>query len=103
MRKLVSLALMPALSVPGGSVTAEGQYGPLGRLNKLQRRTFILSPDPAEESALMQIRAMAEKMKRTLDDCRAAVCGRTPCVITQEDVLIEEYHPAGREERQGKT
>ena len=44
----------------------------------------------AAEVVLKQIGIMAEKMKRTLSECRAAVCGRTPYVITQEDVLIQK-------------
>ena len=60
---------------------------------QVTEKRFILTVDPVEEAVLQQIRIMAEKMKRTLNDCRAAVCGRTPYVITQEDVLIESYNP----------
>ena len=54
-------------------------------------KRFILSVDPVEEDVLLQIKTVAEKMQHTLNDCRAAVCGRTPYAITQEDVLIEEH------------
>ena len=59
---------------------------------RVTEKYFILTVDPAEEAVMQQIRIMAEKMKQTLRDCRAAVCGRTPFVITQEDVLIEDHH-----------
>ena len=47
MRKLVSLALALALSVPGVSAAA-GQYGPLGRLNKLNITDDALNESLAE-------------------------------------------------------
>ena len=57
-------------------------------------KRFLLSVDPVEEDVMMQVRIVIEKMRQTLHDCRAAVCGRTPYTITQEDVLI-----AGQENR----
>lgn len=54
-------------------------------------KRFILSVDPVGEDVLQQVKIVARKMRRTLNECRAAVCGRTPYVITQEDVLIEEH------------
>ena len=54
-------------------------------------KRFILSVDPVGEDVLQQVKIVADKMKQTLNACRAAVCGRTPYVITQEDVLIEEH------------
>ena len=56
---------------------------------QVTEKCFILTVDPAEEKVLRQIGIMADKMRQTLRDCRAAVCGRTPYVITQEDVLIQ--------------
>ena len=58
---------------------------------QITEKCFILTVDPVEEAVLRQIGIMAEKMKQTLLDCRAAVCGRTPYVITQEDVLIKAH------------
>ena len=58
---------------------------------QVTEKRFILSVDPVEEDVLQQLRIMAQKMQRTLNDCRAAVCGRTPYVITQEKVRIEEH------------
>lgn len=58
---------------------------------QVTEKRFILSIDPVEEDVLLQLKIMVQKMQRTLNDCRAAVCGRTPYVITQEDVLIEEH------------
>ena len=58
---------------------------------QVTEKRFILSVDPVEEDVLQQLRIMAQKMQRTLNDCRAAVCGRTPYAITQEKVRIEEH------------
>ena len=64
---------------------------PLRQLNPALHKRFILSLDPVEEDGLLQIKIVIEKMKRTLVDCRAAVCGRTSYTITQEDVSIEKH------------
>ncbi len=53
-------------------------------------RDFILHVDTCEDKILSELRVMAGKMQKTLNTCRAAVCGRTPYVITQERVLIVE-------------
>lgn len=53
-------------------------------------KRFILSVDPVGEDVLRQVKIVADKMQQTLNDCRAAVCGRTPYAITQEEVLIED-------------
>ena len=58
---------------------------------QVTEKRFILSVDPVEEDVLQQVKTVAQKMQRTLNDCRAAVCGRTPYVITQEKVCIEEH------------
>ncbi|MBQ6256672.1 MAG: hypothetical protein IJJ60_08815 [Clostridia bacterium] len=63
----------------------------LRQLNPALHKRFILSLDPVEEDVLLQIKIVADKMQQTLNDCRAAVCGRTHYAITQEDVLIEEH------------
>lgn len=57
---------------------------------RVTEKRFILTVDPVEEDVLRQIERVAEKMKETLDDCRAALRGRTPYVITQEEVVIEK-------------
>lgn len=61
------------------------------RSMQVTEKHFILTVDPAEEDVFLQIRIMVEKMKQTLHDCRAAVCGRTPYVITQEDVYMKKW------------
>ena len=62
---------------------------------RITEREFILSVDTGEPAIRAQLDIMAGKMKRTLDNCRAAVCVRTPYVITQERVLIEEAPRCG--------
>ncbi|MER1992934.1 MAG: hypothetical protein ABS897_02810 [Eubacteriales bacterium] len=57
---------------------------------QVTEKQFILTVDPAEEEVLKQIGVMVEKMKKTLRGCRVAVNGRTPYVITQEDVVIQK-------------
>ena len=58
---------------------------------RVTEKRFILTIDPAEEAVLLQLRIMAGKMEKTLRECRAAVNGRTPFVITQEEVVIEDH------------
>ena len=43
-----------------------------------------------EEDVMEGLIRMRDKMQHTLDECRQAVTGRTPFVITQEKVLIRE-------------
>ncbi len=64
---------------------------------RITERDFILCVDTDEAEIRAELEIMAEKMKKTLDTCRAAVCGRTPYVITQERVLIEEAQRRGEE------
>ncbi len=58
-------------------------------------REFILAVDTDDEEILRQLELMMGKMKKTLDDCRAAVCGRTPYVITQERLRMERLPRGG--------
>ena len=50
---------------------------------------FTLLIDDSDPEITARIRRMADKMQRTLNDCRAAVNGRTPFVITQREIRIE--------------
>ena len=59
-------------------------------------KSFILTVDTDEEEILRQLRIMVGKMKKTLDVCRSAVCGRTPYAISQEEVLLKEAAHDGR-------
>ena len=51
---------------------------------------FTLFVDASDADILARVRRMAAKMLRTLDDCRAAVLDRTPYVITQERIIVNE-------------
>lgn len=51
---------------------------------------FTLMVDPSEPDIVAQLRRLAVKMQKTLDECRRAVLGRTPYVITQQRVEIAE-------------
>lgn len=57
---------------------------------RITEKEFILSVDPSDGEILELLRRMVGKMQRTLDVCRSAVTGRTPYVITQEHVVMEE-------------
>ena len=57
---------------------------------EITEKEFILSVDPSDGEILELLRRMVGKMQRTLDVCRSAVTGRTPYVITQEHVVMEE-------------
>ena len=50
---------------------------------------FTLLVDGSDPIIGEQIRRMAVKMQATLDECRAAVLGRTPYEITQREVRVE--------------
>ena len=50
---------------------------------------FTMLVETEEPEILDSLDRMAVKMQKTLDDCRQAVLGRTPFVITQEKVLIQ--------------
>ena len=65
---------------------------------RVMEKEFILTLNPTEEDIRHHIDNMVEKMQQTLDTCRAAVNGRTPFVITQERVIVEEL-PEGQEKR----
>lgn len=54
---------------------------------------FILLIDDTDPDSVRHIQDMVVKMQQTLDDCRAAVNGRTPYRITQERIRI---HPDKR-------
>ena len=51
---------------------------------------FTLFVDASDADILARVRRMAAKMLRTLEDCRAAVLDRTPYVITQERIIVNE-------------
>ena len=51
---------------------------------------FVLRVDRSDAEILGQIRKMVGKMQKTLDNCREAVRQRSPYVITQQRVRIEE-------------
>ena len=49
---------------------------------------FIMEADTKDKKIAEGLRLLAGKMQKTLDDCRAAVIGRTPFVITQERIRL---------------
>ena len=51
---------------------------------------FVLFVDPSDEVILGHIRNMVVKMQKTLDFCRRVAALRTPYVITQQRVRMEE-------------
>ena len=56
----------------------------------ITEKQIVLQADTHEEDLRREISGLRDKIQETLDTCRAAVCGRTPYVITQEQVLIEK-------------
>ena len=50
---------------------------------------FTLLIDDADPHITEQIHSMAAKMQATLDECRAAVLGRTPFTITQRVIRVQ--------------
>ncbi len=54
----------------------------------LESNAFTLVYDDSDEDMNENIKLLAKKMQRTLDQCRAAVNGRTPYVITQSSVKL---------------
>ena len=49
---------------------------------------FTMLVDTEEEQIINSLNRMAVTMQKTLNECREAVLGRTPFVITQQKVLI---------------
>ena len=49
---------------------------------------FIMLVETEEEQVLDSLYRLAGKMQQTLDECRLAVTGRTPFVITQQKILV---------------
>lgn len=60
------------------------------RALEVTEKAFVLNLDVSDPDILQGDRDIAKKMQQTLDYCRAAVNGRTPYVITQEQVLVRE-------------
>ena len=57
---------------------------------EIREDSFILYVDPSDREILRHLYAMAAKMQKTLDTCRAAVLGRTPYMITQQRIELVE-------------
>ncbi len=56
----------------------------------VSHNAFTMLVSTREEDVMEGLIRMRDKMQHTLDECRQAVTGRTPFVITQEKVLIRE-------------
>lgn len=50
---------------------------------------FVLIIDTDDETVYNNIRKMSLKMQKTVDECCAAVTGRTPYVITQKEIKLK--------------
>lgn len=55
---------------------------------EVSETAFTVVTDPSDAFIAEQLRRTTMKMQKTLDDCRAAVNGRTPYTITQSRVLL---------------
>lgn len=51
---------------------------------------FVLMIDTDDEFVYNNIKKMSVKMQKTLDECRRAVIGRTPYVITQKTIELKK-------------
>ena len=51
---------------------------------------FVLRIRTEEDRVMESILKTVGKMQKTLDDCRHAVMGRTPYVITQKEIILEK-------------
>ena len=56
---------------------------------QISEKAFTMIVDTDDAELLKAIETLAGKMQKTLDDCRDAVIGRTPYVITQEKVVLQ--------------
>ena len=59
---------------------------------------FVMRVDPPDPAVRASIGEIAVKMQSTLDECRAAVLGRTPYTITQRRVRVEDLSEDGKGE-----
>ena len=57
---------------------------------EVSEEAFILFADLSDPDIAEKLHRMAAKMQYTLDECRRAVIGRTPYVITQERVELKK-------------
>ncbi len=55
---------------------------------EISESTFTVVADLSDPSTAEALRKMILKMQKTLDDCRAAVNGRTPYILSQSQVLL---------------
>ena len=91
----VTAARNPALLFDIESLTDEEEIV-INRMIQAVRRlevsesAFTLYVDPSDQRILERVRQMTFKMQKTLDTCRAAVLGRTPYAITQEQIHMRE-------------
>lgn len=64
-----------------------GKHEAIKEVRVLEDR-FVLIIDTDDDFVLNNIKKMAGKMQKTLDECRCAVIGRTPYVITQKTIEL---------------
>ena len=78
------------------SITDERSLIEFGKHNAISEvivtpESFDLMIISDDDHTLNNIKNMSIKMQKTLDDCRFAVNGRTPFVITQKSILLKRY------------
>lgn len=57
---------------------------------KISEKEFVMQVNTDDEKMLASLEKVRAKMQKTLDECRHAVNGVTPYIITQERVRIEK-------------
>lgn len=98
----VAASRNPVLLYDIGSMTDEKQII-FSRINQaikkleMTEKAFILHVDSTDPEILKRIRILMQKMQQTLDTCRKTVLERTPYVITQECVRMEQTAESGKE------
>ena len=91
----VSAARNSALLYDIHAITAESSILEFNKHNSIREMLmlpdrFLLKVSTQEPELLEKIRARVGKMQHTLDDCRLAVMTRTPYIITQEQIEIQD-------------
>lgn len=91
----VSSSRNSALLYDFKSYTAENVVIEFKRHNAIHElqvmpEAFVLRIQTDEDWVMESILKTVDKMQKTLDDCRHAVLGRTPYVITQKQIVLEK-------------